>query len=1805
MVNHSEETPDFFRRDDGESEVGERFEALASSLADGVYELDTDGRFVAVNDVLFETFGYDRSDLLGEHVSVLLDEGGRTHFENVVETLRGGSGAIATLELTLERADGGSVPCELQCSALRADGEFRGTVGVVRDATGGRETADSLERSEGAHARLVENVPGVVYRCRNEPGWPMEFLSDGCTELTGYDPEEFVSGARRWEKDVIHPDDADRVRAEVRRGVERGETFTVEYRIRTADGETRWVAERGRAVEPDGGESADGDAEPAALEGVVTDITERKRTEKELRDRETEVRSLVEAVEGYALVRLDVEGYVESWNSGAERMAGYERDDIVGEHVSTFYTDDDVEAGVPDRTLVAAAETGRAEHEGWFVREDGSTFWADVTVTAIRDGEGELQGFATVARDMTERRRRERQLREERDLRDRVFETSPVGIAIFDPDGRLAKANERMAELLDLSTDAFDGYEMGDREFFDEDGEPLPYDRRPGVRVIETGEPVSDQRVRVATPEGGTRWLSINATPLTDDDGGLSYVVATVTDITQLEEQTRRLSRRRDELESELADVFDRVTDAFYALDEEWRFTHVNDRAEEMLERDASELLGARIWDEFEHAANSPFRAQYERAMERQESVTFEHYSPSIDAWFEVRAYPSETGLSVYFRDVTDRKERQHELEEYETIVETVGDGVYVLDEEGRFRRMNDACAEITGYDRGELYGSHYSLVVGEDVTERIAEFEAAIAAGEVKNKRMEFEIRRRDGGTLPVESTFTPLVSDGEFRGTVGVVRDISERKERERELERYEQLVETVWDGLYALDPDDRIVLANEAMCELTGYDREELLGERPTLITSAEVNRAANELQDEMLSGGETEGALQFDIHRKDGETVPAEARLGPYEYDDGVYGRCGVIRDVTERKQFEETLTALHESSRAFLNAVSDDDVGEIIIDAATDVLDLSGVVVYRYDEAADHLVADAKSVKAGISAHEFPPVADRDGSLIGHIFSTDEAKYYDDIRESPTLQVDRTMTRVRSGFGVPMGDYGVLAVGSTESDVLDEQTRELVEVLAANAEAAYARVEHESELHERVRQQNVVADLGQRALSEHDIDALAQNVAETVAETLDMDYCGVLDLQPDGENLLLRGGVGWGEDVVGSALTEADENRQAGYTLRSAGPVIVDDFDDETRFENPAFEEYGVKSGMTVVVGSQDDPWGVLGVHDTERRQFTERDANFLQSVAYVLAAAIDRRTYERELVDQRAELQKREQTLRNAYEVIADPDLSFDERIDDLLRIVREAVGTEYATLSRVHEDEYVFEAIDTSSEAGFKPGDSIPLSATNCERVVEMERTLVLRDVATDAPELADRAGNAEWGITNYLGAPVLVDGEVYGTFCFYGTDERTEKFTDWEATFVDILSNWVGNEFERQRNTDRLTALNSLNEVVRETTEAVIEQSTREEIEKTVCEALAESESYEFAWVGAVARGGDEVYVRQEAGVENYLEGTRISVDEDHPSGRGPTGRAFRTQEIQVVRNVMNDPAYEEWRARAEEYGYQSSASIPIVHEGVVYGTLNVYAARPDAFADEEQEVIGQLGEIVGHAIAAVERKRALTSDQIIEVEFEIPDVFSELDIPAGTDEEIVLEQAVPTDHDDYLVYGTTTEGGVEAIETIVESVPHWASVRVVGDDVGRVRFEARLEEPPVLMAMASLGGYVHQAQIRDGDYQMAVHLPVGTDVRDAIERVQSAYPAARVRAQRQRDRTERGPNRIVSALNEELTDRQRSVLESAYFSGFFEWPRESSGQEVANSLGISAPTFSQHIRSAENKIFGALFERSGTVH
>jgi PAS domain S-box-containing protein len=147
--------------------------------------------------------------------------------------------------------------------------------------------------------------------------------------------------------------------------------------------------------------------------GVVThDLTERRRAELALRRSEDRFRLMAESVQDYAIFMLDPEGNVSTWNRGAERIKGYSASEIIGRHFSCFYPEKDIRAGKPQRELEIAVEEGRLEDEGWRRRKDGSRFWANVIITAVRDESGKLIGFAKVTRDVTDRMQKERSLRE-------------------------------------------------------------------------------------------------------------------------------------------------------------------------------------------------------------------------------------------------------------------------------------------------------------------------------------------------------------------------------------------------------------------------------------------------------------------------------------------------------------------------------------------------------------------------------------------------------------------------------------------------------------------------------------------------------------------------------------------------------------------------------------------------------------------------------------------------------------------------------------------------------------------------------------------------------------------------------------------------------------------------------------------------------------------------------------------------------------------------------------------------------------------------------------------------------------------------------------------------------------------------------------------------------------------------------------------------------------------------------------------------------------------------------------------------
>jgi len=194
----------------------------------------------------------------------------------------------------------------------------------------------------------------------------------------------------------------------------------------------------------------------------------------------------------------------------------------------------------------------------------------------------------------------------------------------------------------------------------------------------------------------------------------------------------------------------------------------------------------------------------------------------------------------------------------------------------------------------------------------------------------------------------------------------------------------------------------------------------------------------------------------------------------------------------------------------------------------------------------------------------------------------------------------------------------------------------------------------AESEERQRhQQQILAELSRQALLGRDLDSLFQTVVSQVTTVLDMEFCKVLRLQPDGHSLLLHAGAGWRDGVIGHAILQTDSGSQAGYTLRTQGPTVVRDLLTETRFRSPSLlMEHNVRSGISVTIYGVTGPYGVLGVHSREPRNFATYDVDFLQAVANTLAAAIARYHAANELKEREATLRRYVDMLQASYDAV-------------------------------------------------------------------------------------------------------------------------------------------------------------------------------------------------------------------------------------------------------------------------------------------------------------------------------------------------------------------------------------------------------------------------------------------------------------------------------------------------------------------------------------------------------------------------
>ena len=255
----------------------------------------------------------------------------------------------------------------------------------------------AVDHTDGRFELLVEAVVDYGIFMLDPTGHVVSW-NPGAQALKGYTRDEILG--RHFS--VFYPPDliaAGWPQEELRRAAQQGRYEDEGWRLRK-DGTRFWANVIITAL-------LDSAGQLTGFAKITRDLTERREHENALRQSEARFRLLVDCVRDHAIFMLDVDGNILSWNAGAQALKGYTADEISGQHFSIFYTPEDQAAGTPAAVLGAARRHGRTEQEGWRVRKDGSLFWADVVLTAMRDEHGELIGFAKVTRDMTDRRRLE------------------------------------------------------------------------------------------------------------------------------------------------------------------------------------------------------------------------------------------------------------------------------------------------------------------------------------------------------------------------------------------------------------------------------------------------------------------------------------------------------------------------------------------------------------------------------------------------------------------------------------------------------------------------------------------------------------------------------------------------------------------------------------------------------------------------------------------------------------------------------------------------------------------------------------------------------------------------------------------------------------------------------------------------------------------------------------------------------------------------------------------------------------------------------------------------------------------------------------------------------------------------------------------------------------------------------------------------------------------------------------------------------------------------------------------------------
>jgi PAS domain S-box-containing protein len=754
-------------------------------------------------------------------------------------------------------------------------------------------------------------------------------------------------------------------------------------------------------------------------------------------------------------------------------------------------------------------------------------------------------------------------------------------------------------------------------------------------------------------------------------------------------------------------DPLERMTDGVVTLDDEWTVTYLNGAAAAALGTDAERAVG-RPFAEVAPGDGTVFWRAAEAATTAGEAVTVEDHHDLLDAWMEVRAYPDEDGVSLFFRDVTDRRRAREELAASESALRelhaTVSDTE--LDAAEKLERILAVGRERLGVDVGMLTrvegdtwrveavaGEHpgvdpgVTLPLSETVCREVVGSEGVLGVTEVDER---WAAGAREVGVACYLGTELHL--DGEPYGTVC----FADRSPREREftesetalvevladwvryvldLEHEQAFVESILDSLpdplYAFDEEARLVRWNDRVAAVTGYDDDELAGmSADEFIAEPDRERALRAV--ERVNDGERV-SFEADLETRAGDYLPYELSGAPITEGSEVVGATGVARDVSDQRAQREMLSGLLEATGQLMQARDREEVAEVAATAAQSVLGFDINLVRLYDREAGTLVPAARTEKMALEMGERPVYEVGEGNP-GEVFASGEPRVVNDVTDGDVVG----RGGIRSIMYHPIGVHGTISVGATEPGAFDETDQQVLALLATSAAAACTRAKREQEVREAQQHTETVLDRV-NGLVENTVEVLVQAVTReelsegVVSELAAADPYSFAWLgRPDvaSETLSPSTWAGRGDVPAGDLEFDLNGDGPVARAYRTGEAQVVQDIAASVGDVPCASAVLGedVRASIVVPLVYKETTYGVLAVFADEAGAFDEREQVVLTAIGRAVANAIN--AIERGRIMDATEIIELEFTVDDADLLFCRLSRGADCRV--------EAAGTDY-----------------------------------------------------------------------------------------------------------------------------------------------------------------------------------------------------------------------------------------------------------------------------------------------------------------------------------------------------------------------------------------------------------------------------------------------------------------------------------------------------------------------------------------------